>query len=146
MKVKTLLRFIVFLFLTSFVMLFFYTTQEKNHYQRSSEQAIHQILSEISSWQKTDLFRHLAPETKQTVGDAQLEELLNHYRGFGRFNSIDELGFSRMASAFSLFGEKRINYSGAAYFDVGLVNLNITLVERDGFFLVYNFSLTRAGN
>ena len=69
---------------------------------------------------------------------------MNLYRSFGRFQSIKELNFSRTMSAFSLVGEKRINYSGIAHFEMGLVNLNITLVERGGFFLVYNFTLTKA--
>jgi hypothetical protein len=48
-----------------------------------------------------------------------------------------------MASAFSLMGEKHINYSGTADFEAGLISLNITLVERGGFFLVYNFALSK---
>lgn len=143
MHIKTL-RFIVFLLMTSLVMLFFYTTQEKNHYQRSAEAAIHQILSDISSWERPALSRHLAPEALETVSDAQLDELLNLYQNLGRFRSIDELEFSRTVSAFSLFGEKRINYSGTVNFDAGLVYVNITLIERQGFFLVYNFSLNKA--
>ncbi|MBS0424477.1 MAG: hypothetical protein JSR71_08670 [Proteobacteria bacterium] len=143
MQVKTL-RAIVALLLTLVVMLYFYTNREKDYYSKSAEPAITQILSDISSWKKQKLLVHLAPETKQTITDEQLDELLTHYRSFGRFQSIEELNFSRTASAFSLFGEKRINYSGLAKFDAGSISLNITLIERGGFFLVYNFALAKA--
>ena len=143
MQIHTL-RIIVALFLTSVVMLYFYTDREKSYYTKAAEPAVAQILTEISSWEKQKLLLHLAPEAKQTINDEQLDELLKQYRGFGRFQSIQELNFSRTVSAFSLVGEKRINYSGIAKFDTGLVSLNITLIERGGFFLVYNFTLAKA--
>ena len=143
MQIQTL-RLIVFSMLTLVVMLFFYTSQQKTYYQKTALPAVGQILTEISSWEKQALFQHLAPETQKTVSDAQLEELLNQYRPLGRFRSIDELDFSRTMSAFSLFGEERVNYSGTVNYDAGLVNINITLVARGGFFLIYNFALTKA--
>ncbi|QOJ25068.1 MAG: hypothetical protein HRU78_13810 [Gammaproteobacteria bacterium] len=143
MRVQTL-RLIIAILLTTMVMLYFYTSREKDYYSKSAEPAISQILSDISSWEKQKLLIHLAPEAKGTINDEQLEELLKQYRGFGRFQSIQELNFSRTVSAFSLLTEKRINYSGIAKFDSGPISLNITLIERGGFFLVYNFSLARA--
>jgi hypothetical protein len=143
MQVKTL-RLIVFIMMTLVVMLYFHTSQEKTHYQRTAIAAIDQILSEISSWEKHVLLRHLAPEAQQTVSELQLEALLDQYRNFGRYRSINELEFSRTISAFSLVGEKRINYSGTVNFDAGLVSISMTLVERGGFYLVYNFALTKA--
>jgi hypothetical protein len=143
MQIQTL-RLIVFSMLTMVIMLFFYTSQQKTYYQKTALPAVGQILTEISSWEKQALYRNLAPETQQTVNDAQLKELLHQYRPFGRFRSIDELDFSRTISAFSLFGEERVNYSGTVNFEAGLVNINITLVARRGFFLIYNFSLTKA--
>ena len=142
MQIQTL-RIIVAILLTLVAMLYFYTNREKDYYSKSAEPAVAQILTEISSWKKQALLIHLAPEAKQTVNDEQLEKLMNLYRSFGRFQSIQELDFSRTASAFSLVGEKRINYSGIANFDTGPVRLNITLVERGGFFLVYNFTLAK---
>jgi len=142
MKIQTL-RIIVAILLTLVAMLYFYTNREKDYYSKSAEHAVAQILTEISSWKKQALLIHLAPEAKQTVNDEQLEKLMNLYRSFGRFQSIQELDFSRTASAFSLVGEKRINYSGIANFDIGPVRLNITLIERGGFFLVYNFTLAK---
>lgn len=139
------LRLIIAVLLTIIIMLYFHANREKNFYSNTAEPAVVQILTEISTWQKEPLLRHLAPEAKQTIaGEEQLEQLLDHYRSFGRFYSIDELEFSRTASAFSLFGEKRINYSGIADYSTGPVNVNITLVERGGYFLVYNFTLSRA--
>lgn len=142
MQVQTL-RIIVAVFLTLAMMLFFYTGREKDFYSRSAEPAISQILKDISSWDKSVLLLHLAPETKEVINDDQLEKILVRYRQFGRFKTIRELNFSRMASAFSLLGEKHINYSGTADFEAGLISLNITLVERGGFFLVYNFALSK---
>lgn len=142
MQIQTL-RIIVAILLTLVAMLYFYTNREKDYYSKSAEPAVTQILTEISSWKKQALLIHLAPEAKQTVNDEQLEKLMNLYRSFGRFQSIQELDFSRTASAFSLVGEKRINYSGIANFDTGPVRLNITLVERGGFFLIYNFTLAK---
>jgi hypothetical protein len=143
MQVQTL-RAIIALLLTLVVMLYFYTNREKDYYSKSAEPAIAQILVDISSWEKQKILIHLAPEAKQTITDEQLDELLKLYRSFGRFQSIQELNFSRTVSAFSLIGEKRINYSGLAKFDVGSISLNITLIERGGFFLVYNFALAKA--
>jgi len=145
MQIQTL-RFIVAVLLTLVVMLYFYTNREKDFYSKSAEPAIAQILTEISSWEKQVFLHHLAPEAKQTISDDQLDELMDLYRSFGRFQSIEALNFSRTVSAFSLVGEKRINYSGIANFDAGPVNLNITLIERGGFFVVYNFTLARALN
>ena len=142
MQIQTL-RAIVALLLTLVVMLYFYTNREKDYYSKSAEPAIAQILLDISSWEKQKLMIHLAPEAKQTITDEQLNELLRQYRSFGRFQSVQELNFSRTVSAFSLVGEKRINYSGLAKFDAGSVSLNITLIERGGFFLVYNFALAK---
>ncbi|GJL71897.1 MAG: hypothetical protein NMNS01_10960 [Nitrosomonas sp.] len=145
MQVQTL-RLIVFSILTLVVMLYFYTSQEKTYYQRNALPAVEQILTEISSWEKSALFRHLTPEAQQTVNDAQLEELLSQYRHFGRFVSINDLDFSRTISAFSLFGEKRVNYSGTVNFETGLVNINITLVARGGYYLIDNFALSKAAD
>src|SRR5687768_1761551 len=143
MQVQTL-RIIMAILLTLAIMLYFYTNREKDYYSKSAEPAVAQILAEISTWKKQALMIHLTPEAKQVVNDEQLDKLMNFYRSFGRFRSIQELNFSRTVSAFSLVGEKRINYSGTANFETGLVNLNITLVERGGFFLVYNFTLAKA--
>lgn len=143
MQVQTL-RIIIALLLTMVIMLYFHTNRERDHYKSSAEPAVAQILAEISDWEKEPLLRHFAPEARQTVTDEQLDHLLSIYRSFGRFRSIEELEFSRTASAFSFFGEKRINYSGIANFDAGPVNVNITLIERNSFFFVYNFTLTRA--
>lgn len=138
------LRIIMVILVTSIMMLYFYTDREKNHYLKASEPAIRQILTEISSWEKQALLIHLTPEAKQAISDEQLDEMIDFYRNFGQFRSIQELIFSRIISALSLIGEKRINYSGTANFDAGLVNFNITLVERGGIFLIYNFTLTKA--
>lgn len=142
MQIQTL-RIIIAILLTLVIMLYFYTNREKDYYSKSAEPAVAQILTEISSWEKQALLIHLAPEAKQTVSDEQLDQLMNFYRSFGRFRSIQELNFSRTVSAFSLVGEKRLNYSGTANFDAGLVNLNITLIERGGYFLIYNFTLVK---
>ena len=137
------LRIIIAILVTAMAMLYFHTGREKDFYDKSAQPAITQILSEISNWQKDTLLIHLAPEAKQNILDEQLDKLMEQYKKLGRFRSIQEINFSRTASAFSLIGEKRINYSGIANFDNAAANLNMTLVERGGFFLVYNFTLTQ---
>lgn len=137
------LRIIVFILMTGFVAIYFHTGRQEDHYSNTGPQAVAQILSEISSWEKAVLHRHLAAETKETVTDEQLSELFKLYQTFGKFRSLNELNFSRSVSAFSLLGEKRINYSGTANFDAGLINVSMTLVERGGYFKVYNFALTK---
>lgn len=138
------LRFIIAVLLTIAIMLYIHTDREKRLYSETAEPAVVQILAEISTWKKEPLLRHMAPEAKATITDEQLDQLIELYRTFGRFYSIDELDFSRTASAFSLFGEKRINYSGVADYSTGPINVNITLVERGGYFVIYNFTLSRA--
>lgn len=142
MQTQTL-RIVVALLVTVVIMLFFYTNREKDMYSKSAEPAVAQIMTEISGWEKNVLLRHLAPEAKQTFTDEQLKDWLNLYREFGRFRSIKEINFSRVASAFGLFGDKKINYFGVAHFSTGEINFNITLIERGGYFLVYNLALTK---
>lgn len=142
MQVQTL-RIVVALLLTVVVMLYFYTNREKDLYRKSAEPAVAQILTEVSGWEKPVFLLHLAPEAKQTLSDEQFENLLKLYRSFGRYRSMKEINFSRVISAFSLIGEKRINYSGIAHFATGEVNFNITLIERGGYFFVYNLALTK---
>lgn len=142
MQVQTL-RIVIAFLLTAVLMLYFYTNREKDYYSKSAEPAVTQILTEISSWRKNIFLLHLASEAKQTLTDEQLEGLLKHYGEFGRFRSIKEINFSRTVSAFSLAGEKRINYSGVANFDVGEISFNITLIERGGYYLVYNLTLAK---
>lgn len=142
MQVQTL-RLITAVLAIVFFMLYMHTNSEKRYYSKTAEPAVEKIMAEISTWQEEPLLRHLAPEAKETITDEQLKQLLDQYREFGWFYSVSELNFSRTASVFSLFGDKRINYSGLIDYSTGPVSLNITLVERDGFFLVYNFSLAR---
>ena len=113
-------------------MLYMHTNSEKRYYSKTAEPAVEKIMAEISTWQEEPLLRHLAPEAKETITDEQLKQLLDQYREFGWFYSVSELNFSRTASVFSLFGDKRINYSGLIDYSTGSVSLNITLVERDG--------------
>ena len=92
MQAQTL-RIIIAILLTLVIMLYFYTNREKDYYSKSAEPAVAQILSEISSWDKQALLIHLTPEAQQAVNDEQLEKLINFYRSFGRFRSIQELNF-----------------------------------------------------
>ncbi|HRB21386.1 MAG TPA: hypothetical protein PLB54_06730, partial [Nitrosomonas sp.] len=131
MRIQTL-RMIVAVLMTAVVMLYIYTDREKDYYKKSAEPAVTQILTEISNWKKETLLKHLAPEAKQIISEEQLEKLLQQYQKLGHFRSVKEINFSRTASAFSLMGEKRINYSGIANFDNAAANLNITLIERGG--------------
>ncbi len=138
------LRGISIVLLIIFGTLYFYTGQQKEYYEKTALPAISGILKEISQWEKNGLLAYLAPEAKQTITEDNLARLLNHYRQFGAFKSVGELQFSRLASALSLFGQRRVSYSGIAQFENGPVNLTITLNQTGNGFLIYNLSLTEA--
>ncbi|UJP06005.1 MAG: hypothetical protein LZF61_03245 [Nitrosomonas sp.] len=142
MQIQTL-RLIMALLLMLMAMLYFHTSREKEYYSKGAEPAVVQILKEISSWEKSIFLLHLAPEAKYAINEEQLQDLLDFYRNFGYFLSIKEIDFSRTISMLSLFGEKRINYSGVANFSAGEINFNVTLIERGGYYLVYNLSMSK---
>lgn len=142
MQTSTLRAISLFL-LIMFAALYFYTDRQQRYFESTALPATKTLLSEISNWERQTLLDNLGPEAKQSLNDQQLEKMLNHYRQFGRFLSADNLVFSKLASALSLFGQHRVNYSGVGQFESGMANVNITLTQNNGQFFIYNFSITK---
>lgn len=136
------LRAISVVLLVLFAALYFYTDRQEKYHQTTALPVAKSLLSTISIWERQTLLNHLAVEAKNSLNDQQLDKLMNHYRQFGRFISADTLKFSKLASALSLFGPRRVNYSGTAAFENGATHVNITLTENGDTFLIYNISIT----
>lgn len=136
------LRAICFVFLLIMAALYFYTGKQADYYNASAPQQIAYILADIDSWQEQDLNKHLSIEAKQVITPTQLTNVLAFYRPLGSFQKIEELKFSRLASALSLFGKKYIGYSGFAIYRGGRVELTITLVEEDNRLKISNINMT----
>lgn len=136
------LRTVCLVLLVLFAGLYFYTYRQQSYYDQSARPAIERILGEISQWQKQTLLDHLSEDARQTLNDQQLEQLLAHYRTFGELKSIGDMQFSKLASALSLFGQKRINYQGTAQFSSGPADINITVVPYGDDYRIYNFALS----
>ncbi|MEH6910185.1 MAG: hypothetical protein V7459_06325 [Oceanicoccus sp.] len=138
------LRIITLLMLTICVGLYFYTDKQKDYYDRVAIPVATNIITEISSWEKDVLLKHLSQDAQKTLNDSQLETLLVHYRKFGQLKTVDNFQFSRIASALFLFGDRKINYSADALFSTGAAAINITLTSDGNSFQIYNFTVTRS--
>lgn len=140
---KAQLRLISLFLLISCTGLYFYTDSQKKYYDNSAKLITADMLMEISSWQPEPLLKHLSGEAKKTLNEEQLAKLLRHYQQtFGQLKTVDELQFSRMASALSLVGSKRINYQTTATFNKGRAQINITLIPVNDGFKIYNFTIS----
>ncbi len=137
------LRVVTLFFLIICVGLYFYTDEQKKYYDATAIPVATLMLKEISNWEKKTLLKHLSPAAKATLNDQQIETLLNHYRQFGQLQTIDELAFSRLASALSLFGEPRINYTTGATYSKTRAHINITLSQQDNSYKIYNFTINK---
>jgi hypothetical protein len=136
------LRIVTLFLLTACISLYIYTSRQQDFYDQHSKPAIFEILKEVSVWEKEALKKHLSAEAQQTLTDQQLEQLLGHYRQFGQLVSIDQLTFSRLASALSLFGKNRINYQGDATFSQKQAHINITLTTDNDTYKIYNLTVS----
>ncbi len=131
-------------FLASCVGLYFYTNNQKDYYDAQAKPAAQQMIIAISGWQKSALTNHLSEQALQTLNDQQLDKLLTHYRQFGQLQSLQELQFSRLASALSLFGQRHINYQADAVFSSGSAHINLTLIPHDSGYKIYNFTISKS--
>lgn len=138
------LRIMTLLMLAMCVGLYFYTDEQKSYYDRVAIPIATNMLMEISSWEKTILLKHLSKDAQETLDDSQLETLLLHYRKFGRLKTVGNFQFSRVASALSIFGDNKVNYSADATFSSGTAAINITLINDGHRFKIYNFTVTRS--
>lgn len=136
------LRAVSLVLLLLFAGIYFYTWRQQQYYDQSARPAIEQMLRSISQWQKQPLLDQLSDEARQTLNDEQLQLLLDHYRQFGELQSVGDLQFSKLASALSLFGSKRINYQGTAMFANGPADINITVVPYGNSYRIYNLALS----
>lgn len=122
--------------------LYLYTDKQQDYYQAVAPPQISHMLTEISDWQANSLNRHLSLEAKQVVTLDQLKNVLEQYRPLGRFQRIETLHFSRLASALSVVGEKYIAYSGSVLFEAGSADITLTLVEENNRLLISNINLS----
>ncbi len=136
------LRIVIIILLLIMAALYAYTGKQETHYQTIAPDEISYMLQDIDNWQADSLNQHLSLEAKTVVTPSQLSNVLNLYRPLGNFQRIEELHFSRLASALSLVGKKYIGYSGTARYSKGLAELTITLVEEDGQLKISNINMS----
>lgn len=121
--------------------LYWYSGQQQQHYDDDARQYLRQALTDIGSWQRDNVRKHLAPATLAAIDGAQLDALLERYRGLGAFQRADDLQFSRLAAALSFFSSNiLLSYHGNAVFEHGSASLAITVIPHAGRFQIYNFS------
>ncbi len=144
---NTILRVFIVASLVLFGSLYYYSGQVEEHYQENASRYLDQALTEISSWQAADLKSQLAAETLQQVGDSQLQQLVEHYRQLGRYQSMDTPQLSRLSAALSLFNEPpRLSYSSRVQFAQGSAAMTATLTLEKQRFKFYNFNLGELEN
>jgi hypothetical protein len=132
---------ILFLFVLC-IGLYFYTDSQKKYYDRTAKPIATELLVAISDWQQDTLVNYLSTETRQAINEEQIGRMILHYQQFGPLNSIDDLQFSRIASALSLVGPIRINYQSDASYQSGRAHINITLTYNNDQLKIYNLSIT----
>ena len=121
--------------------LYWYSGQQQQHYDTDAQKYLRQALTDIGSWQRENVKRHLAPQTLAAIDDAQLDALIERYRGLGAFKRVDDLQFARLTAALSLFNSNTLlSYHGNAIFEHGSASLAVTVIASDGRFQIYNFS------
>ncbi|WP_145999170.1 hypothetical protein [Oceanicoccus sp. KOV_DT_Chl] len=137
------LRMATLVLLILCVGLYFYTGEQQDFYDRHAKPVAENMLQELSQWRREALLKYLSDEARQTLTESQINKLLDHYRQFGQLKSIDDLEFSRLASALSLFGRAHINYRSDASFSGGRAHINITLTPAPSGYKIYNFSINK---
>lgn len=125
--------------------LYYYSGEVEEHYADNARRYLDGALQRISSWESAALKAELSRTTLSHVSDSQLAELAEQYRSLGSYERMDELHFSRLSGALSLFSDApRLSYSGKIYFDEGKAVMTATLTLQDQRFKLYNFNLSRA--
>lgn len=135
------LRIITLFFLILCIALYFYTAKQQAYYDQQARPAVNDILMDIGQWQKPALLEHLSSAARKTTPDQKIEQLLIRYQQFGALQSFEPLQFSRLASVFSLLGDSKINYQTNAKFELTEGHINITLVNENGHYKIYNLSI-----
>ena len=139
---STLLRSFILVGLIAFGGLYYYSNQVEEQYGEPARSYLDTALSSISSWQPGALRAQLSRETLAQVNDKQLAELSAQYQHLGQYQRMDELRFSRLSGALSLFTDSpRLSYSSKLYFENGSAIMTATLTLQDQRFKLYNFNL-----
>jgi hypothetical protein len=121
--------------------LYWYATQQEQHYGPAAQRYLREALTDIGTWQREKIKRHLAPQTLAAIDDKQLDALIGRYRELGAFKRIDDLQFARLTAALSFFSSSiLLSYHGTVVFEHGGATLTITLIAREGRLQIYNFS------
>lgn len=136
------LRLVVIIILIVLAALYVYTGKQESYYQSTAPNQISYMLQDIDSWEAKELNQHLSAEAKAVVSPSQLANVLTLYRPLGRFQHIEELHFSRLASALSLFGKTYISYSGYVQYSSGRAELTITLVPEGNRLAISNINMS----
>lgn len=124
-----------------FALLYWQTGEQEKYYAESAAPWFEQSLSEISSWEKAALLRHLSAEAQATISNEQVNKLLDHYRPLGALQSMDPPLFSRLTAALSILGAKRVSYSTRAVFENGSAIVTATLLDSNGSYSFYNLNI-----
>lgn len=139
---STLLRSFILVGLIAFGGLYYYSSQVEEQYGEPARSYLDTALSSISSWQPAALRAQLSRETLAQVNDKQLAGLSAQYQHLGQYQRMDELRFSRLSGALSLFADSpRLSYSSKLYFENGSAIMTATLTLQDQRFKLYNFNL-----
>ncbi len=130
-----------------FAGLYYYASEQDEKHSAEARLYLEAALTDISSWQPEALRSHLTPAARAAVSNEQLYQVVDEYRGLGRFRSMDSPQFSTLTAALSVFGEEqRLSYSFPARFENGETLVTATLAVTDGVFRLYNFSIRRTAN
>ncbi len=135
------LRILIIVALFAAGLLYWYSGQQEAHYDAAAQRYMHEALRDIGSWQRDNIKHHLTPAALATIGDAQIDALIQRYRSLGAFKRIDDVQFARLTAALSFFSSNiLLSYHGTARFDNGNATLALTLIVSGGRFQIYNFS------
>ncbi len=122
-------------------LLYWYAYQQEQHYDPAAQRYLKEALTDVGTWQRDNIKRHLAPQTLAVVGDEQLDALIERYRELGAFKRVDDLQFARLSAALSFFSSHiLLSYQGNAFFEHGHTSLAVTLIAREGRLQIYNFN------
>lgn len=121
--------------------LYWYSGQQQQHYDADAQKYLRQALTDIGSWQRENVKKHLALQTLAAIDDAQLDALIERYHGLGAFKRLNDLQFARVTAALSFFSSNiLLSYHGDAIFEHGNASLAVTVIANNGSFQIYNFS------
>ncbi|MFT3928844.1 MAG: hypothetical protein QM709_00995 [Spongiibacteraceae bacterium] len=135
------LRILIIVALFAVGLLYWYSEQQRDHYDVAAQRYLQQSLSDISSWQRDNIKQHLTPAALANIDDKQIDALIERYRGLGAFKRVDDLQFARLTAALSFFSSNiLLSYHGTVRFEHGNASLAITLIASQGRFQIYNFS------